>query len=182
MSKITLVELKKLLSKIQDRDLDIVLVGGQAVNYWAYYYQEREPLINQYIPFSSEDIDFFGGRLEANITHQLLGGEIKLNRNFDPSPNTGVLLVPFENRKLRIDFLSSVYGLNDSEILESAIISKKEGFFSDLNLKILNPILCLEGKLKSLVGLPQQGRQDLKHLQISVLCAKEYLKERRFSR
>jgi hypothetical protein len=37
--------------------------------------------------------------------------------------------------------------------------------------------LCLEGKLRCLRGLPQQGRQDLKHVQISILIIQQVLKE-----
>jgi hypothetical protein len=37
--------------------------------------------------------------------------------------------------------------------------------------------LCLEGKLKAAIGLPQEGRQDLKHLQMSLLFVKEYIKD-----
>ena len=46
-----------------------------------------------------------------------------------------------------------------------------------LKIKVLNPILCVAGKLKSYIGLPQFGRQDKKHLQIAILIAREYIKE-----
>lgn len=175
MKKLNPAELKEIFVKIQE-ETDLVLVGGQAVNFWATLYRNSELKLEQYLPFSSEDIDFFGGRLEAIICHKILGGELKLNKDFNPSPNSGVIVTNFQNKKLRIDFLSSVFGLNDTEISESAIVFVGQEELGGIKLKVLNPILCLEGKLKSLVGLPQQGRQDLKHLKISVLCAKEFIK------
>lgn len=176
MKKLNPVELKEIFTKLRQKDLDLVLVGGQAINFWATLYYNSEPKLEQYLPFSSEDIDFFGGRLEAIICHQILGGELNLNRDFNPSPNSGVIVTNFQNNKLRIDFLSSVFGLNDTEISESAIVFVGKEELAGIELKVLNPILCLEGKLKSVMGLPQQGRQDLKHLQISLLCAREFTK------
>ena len=154
-------QLKDIFTKIQQQEL--ILVGGQAVNFWAVFYQERVLELRQYIPYSSEDIDFLGGKIEANLCQEILGGTLKLNKDFSPSPNTGVLVTNFENENLRIDFLSSVFGLNDDEIVRSAVYFRGEQALSGVNLKILNPILTLEGKLKSLVGLPQNGRQDEKH-------------------
>ncbi|URD53468.1 hypothetical protein [Chroococcidiopsis sp. CCNUC1] len=42
---------------------------------------------------------------------------------------------------------------------------------------MLHPVLCLEGKLKSLRGLPQWGRQDKKHVEMAILCVKEFVKD-----
>lgn len=75
---------------------------------------------------------------------------------------------------LRIDFLASVYGLNDAEIDNTAIPFSGQNELAGINIKVLHPVLCLEGKLRSLRGLPQQGRQDLKHVKMSILCVKEF--------
>lgn len=168
-------DIKDIFYALQDLDLDIVLVGGQAINFWAINYRDRLPELEQYLPFSSEDIDFYGGRLEANAVHQILGGDLTLNKNFDRSSNAGVLVTNYQGKKLRIDFLSSVFGLNDDEISQTALIYQGKEQLAGLKLAVLNPILCLEGKLKSLVGLPQAGRQDLKHLKMSIPIVRVYL-------
>ena len=38
-----------------------LLIGGQAVNYWAERYLAAEPQLETLRPFTSEDIDFKGG-------------------------------------------------------------------------------------------------------------------------
>ena len=38
-----------------------LLIGGQAVNYWAERYLVTEPQLEPLQPFTSEDIDFKGG-------------------------------------------------------------------------------------------------------------------------
>ena len=176
-NKLSPPQLRDIFLKLQSESLDIVLVGGQAVNFWATYYRNVLAELEQFLPFASEDIDFFGGRLEASICHQLLGGQLNINRSFDSSPNSAVLLVDYEDSKLRIDFLSNVFGLSDEEILDSAIYFEGQDEIAGISFKIINPISCVKSKLKSLVGLPQQGRQDLKHLQISLLCCRGFLKE-----
>ena len=42
-------------------DLAVVLVGGQALNYWVDRYRDRAPELEAEWPFTSEDVDFYGG-------------------------------------------------------------------------------------------------------------------------
>lgn len=176
MSKKTPEEIREILIKIESQS-DLILVGGHAINLWASAYRDKIPQLNEFLPFSSEDLDFMGGRIEAVEIQRILGGDLTLNKNFDPSPNTGVLITDDKNQALRIDFLASVYGLGDDEIINSAINFRGRDKLIGVNLKVLNPILCLEGKLKSYTGLPQAGRQDKKHLQISLLIVNQYIKD-----
>jgi hypothetical protein len=170
MAKLTPEDLRDILIELQGAGLDAVIVGGQAVNLWAIQYSQQSPLMQKLQPFASEDLDFYGGKLEAVICHDALGGDINLNEDFDPSPNAGVVLVKRNDGNLRIDILASVYGLNDAEITATARTFRGKGKLEGLNLKVLHPVLCLEGKLRCLRGLPQGGRQDLKHVKMSMLA------------
>lgn len=175
--KLTPEDLKSVLFQLQDAGLEAIIVGGQAVNLWAYQYLQRAPKLRDYLPFTSEDLDFYGGKLEAAICQEILGGKLILNRDFDPSPNAGIILIDYPNYQLRIDFLASVYGLNDAEILDTALAFKGQHQLDGLYLKLLHPLLCLEGKLRCLRSLPQGGRQDLKHVKILVLCLREFFED-----
>lgn len=166
-----------LFQAIEREELDLILVGGQAINIWASYYADRVPALMDYLPFSSVDLDFYGGKVEAIACQEILGGTLNLNRDFEPSPNTGVLIVPTETQPLRVDFLGSVFGVGDIELSQSAIVFEGQQQLAGVRVKILNPMLCLEGKLKAAIGLPQEGRQDLKHLRMSILFVKEYIKD-----
>jgi hypothetical protein len=166
-----------LFQVIDREDLDLILVGGQAINIWASYYANQVPKLTEYLPFSSAGLDFYGGKIEAIACQKILGGTINLNQDFEPSPNIGVLIVPTKLQPLRVDFLSSVFGIGDIELAQSAIVFEGKQNLAGVRVKILNPMLCLEGKIKSLLGLPQQGRQDLKHLEMSLIFVKEYIKE-----
>ena len=175
MEKLTPENLRDAFAKLQTAGFDAVVVGGQAVNLWACRYCDRAPNLNTYLPFSSEDLDFYGGKVEAVTCQSVLGGEIILNQDFDPSPNAGIVLADYQDRRLRIDFLASVYGLNDAEITGTALTFSGIEQLAGIQLKVLHPVLCLEGKLRSLRGLPQSNRQDLKHANILILCVREFL-------
>ncbi|GAA6618569.1 hypothetical protein [Scytonema sp. NUACC26] len=67
MAKIlTPVDLHDVFVILQARLLDAIVVGGQAVNLWAYQFQSRCPQLQEFLPFASEDLDFYGGRVEAS--------------------------------------------------------------------------------------------------------------------
>ena len=46
-------------------DLPYILIGGQAVNYWAERYLAKESELGKLVPFTSEDIDFKGSRADV---------------------------------------------------------------------------------------------------------------------
>lgn len=177
MDKLTPEQLYDIFRKLQEVNLEAVVVGGQAVNLYAYQYAKVASPLEQYMPFASEDLDFYGGKIEAMICQEILGGRVILNRDFDPSPNAGILLVDYQDKTLRIDFLASVYGLNDTEITGTALTFFGQDKLANIKLKVLHPLLCLEGKLRCLRGLPQQSRQDLKHSRIMVICLHHFLRD-----
>ena len=50
-----------------------VLIGGQAVNFWAERYLKAESALGDYGPFTSGDIDFFGGKADV----EFIAGQLK---------------------------------------------------------------------------------------------------------
>lgn len=175
MAALTPDALKTLLQQLQEAEIDLVIVGGQAVNLWAVQYYQPLPEWDQLQPFASVDLDFYGGRVEAVQCSEVLSGQLTLAKNFDPSPNAGVVVVNWQNRSFRIDILSSVYGLNDTEIVSTALLFVGSGALAGVELKVLHPLLCLESKLKCLRGLDQTARQDEKHVRLSILILRAFL-------
>ncbi len=177
MEKLTPKDLINVLLQLQASELSAIVVGGQAVNLWAYKYQAQCPELREFMPYTSEDLDFYGGRVEAVVCHEVLGGQVRLNQDFDPSPNAGVVLVDRPDGQLRIDFLATVYGLSEAEIVGTAQRFTDDANLPGLSMQVLHPILCLEGKMSCLRGLPQFGRQDLRHAWMSALCVHQFLKD-----
>ncbi len=58
--KYRLDQFDRVLALRNRNNLPYLLIGGQAVNFWAGLYADREPALNELRPFTSEDIDFKG--------------------------------------------------------------------------------------------------------------------------
>ena len=50
-------EVIEIASKFEAAD-DTFIIGGQATNFWAWFFQEKEPELKLRGPFTSQDIDF----------------------------------------------------------------------------------------------------------------------------
>lgn len=75
-----------------------IIVGGQAVNLWAMRFEVLRSSLRSYRPYTSRDLDFYGGRVEAKRLLAILGGRGKLSDGTDPSPNAAVIEVLIEGR------------------------------------------------------------------------------------
>jgi hypothetical protein len=152
----------------------LILIGGQAINYWSDKYQQDTPEWRRLRPYTSEDLDFYGGRAEALSCSKIIPGtKATLNDGHDPSPNAGVLFCPFKGGKLRIDILTTVYGLKTKDVVRAAPLIQK----GDISIQVLHPLHCLIGKTISLANLPQEERQDEKHLKLALLFVSAFLRD-----
>ena len=139
-----------------------VLIGGQAVNYWAATVADPDRLVNLQ-PMTSRDLDFFGGPSEARRLADRLGIDGRFNDGLDPSPNAAVLTATLEDgRRIVIDVLTTSLGVSGSELLATATTVKAVG----ADVRVIHPMLLLESKLTCLRQLPQRERQDEKHIRI----------------
>lgn len=147
---------------------ELILVGGQAVNLWGERYVKQEPSIREFLPFTSRDADFY-----------------RRVRNFKLPSGWKRLAMPTKGRmRLVADVLSgpdeqtaeilrSVNGLSADEIEAHAIPIPYKG----KPLYVLTPIALFQAKLANVCSLPQEARQDLKHLQLLVPVSKCFLQD-----
>lgn len=147
---------------------ELLLVGGQAVNLWAERYVDQDPSIRDFLPFTSRDADFY--RRVQNF--KLPSGWKRL-----AMPTKGrmrlvadVLAGPDEQTA---EILRSVNGLTASEIEAHAIPIPYRG----KPLYVLTPVALFQAKLANVRSLPQETRQDLKHLQLLVPVTKCFLQD-----
>ena len=67
-------------------------MGGQAVNFWASYYERRVPELARDAPYTSKDIDFCGDRRAVRLCAERLGGVARLPGLDDATPNSGTVV------------------------------------------------------------------------------------------
>jgi len=171
-------ELASVFRRLQTAGWDAVLVGGQAVNVWACRYEQDLAAWHELRPFTSRDLDYHGGLAEARLAMRVLGARGTLNTGSDPSPNAGVLKVSLpDGRELLVDILTGVFGLSAAEVERTAVNWSGTELLAGLDLRVIHPLLLLEGKAASLRGLPQSDRQDAKHLRMLVLIVRQWLRE-----
>ncbi|MBI3462502.1 MAG: hypothetical protein HY000_05495 [Planctomycetes bacterium] len=170
-------ELTTVFRRLQDEGWDAILVGGQAVNVWAHHYEKDTPAWRELRPYTSLDLDYYGGLAEARLAMRVLGATGRLNTAGDPSPNAGVLQVSLaDGRALLVDVLTGVFGLSAAELERTAVSLSGTAALSGVTLRVIHPLLLLEAKAAALRGLPQADRQDAKHLKIVILVVREWLK------
>jgi hypothetical protein len=172
--KYSAADVSPILEAIARTAPKLVLIGGQAINYWSDKYQQNTPEWRSLSPYTSEDLDFYGGRAEAlSCSKMIPGTKATLNDGHDPSPNAGVLICPFKGGKLRVDILTAVYGLRTRDVVRAAPLIQK----GDISIQVLHPLHCLIGKTMSLANLPQEERQDEKHLKLAILFVRAFLRD-----
>lgn len=176
MSGFAASELADVLMKLQAAGWDAVLVGGQAVNIWAMQFPSDESEWSEFRPFTSLDLDYYGGPFEARLAMQCLGASGRINRGDDPSPNAGVVETQLaDGRALLIDVLTGVFGVSSAELERTAIRLTGAGPLAELTLRVMHPLLLMESKAACLRGLSQTSRQDSKHLRMMIVATRNWL-------
>ena len=134
---------------------ETVVVGGQAVMFWAHYFNilEKSKSLTQ-------DIDLYGMTREIEIADQRLVNtphKTKYTSMDDSSPNSGLITIDIDGRKdpVIVDFLWTVEGLNGVDIQERAVSMTIDGD-QPLCFHILHPLMLMESKIMNLASLPKK--------------------------
>jgi hypothetical protein len=150
-----------------------VIIGGQAVGYWAETYLEKEPGLAQWLPFSSKDIDFQGGREDVLRIAKTLGVRAQLPSSREMTALAGI--IPFNIGELRtsIEVLRSFPGMPKARIQQWALTANRSG----KEIRVLDPVSLLSSKLFLALKLDQKERRDVEHLRIMLICVRAFLRE-----
>src|SRR5690349_10398511 len=86
-AEFTLPELFWVLQRLAPRASGdpLILIGGQALNYWCDYYRVDNPDLDQHGPFASKDIDFQASKDVIPWCSKQVGGEYSLAEGGDKS-------------------------------------------------------------------------------------------------
>lgn len=152
----------------------ITLVGGQALNFWAeMYLGDDSELYRKYAPFTSADIDFLGNREAVLKCAGIWDGTAKLPEPFDVSPNSGLVIVTSGTEaSLVIDFLSSVHGIDNTELLRERVrVCYKNAVFF-----VIHPLHCLKSRISNVIGLNRDDSHSLNRLMLAVAVMNRRIK------
>lgn len=172
-------ETLELLEKLGPLSRDLVLVGGQAVNFWAQTYLPRTELLLREVPFTSKDIDFCGSAASAQACARALGGTCAIPSMDDMTPCTGVVQYVDQFAQSRVvDFLGAPFGLDVREVKAMAIALEEATPRGVLELRVMHPVHVLESRASNVDHLPgYRSPNGLKQLRAAVVCSREFSRD-----
>ena len=150
-----------------------ILVGGQAVSFWAAYYR-----IESDLPILTNDIDYLGTATDARRASAALPFRHKLRMATlsDAIPNTAVISVDLDgyDEPVLIDYLAQIVGLETRQIQRSAVLVDVEG----ASLQVIHPVLLLQSKISNLYHLKQKRTQEGKEqARLAIVIVSSFLRE-----
>jgi len=150
-----------------------VLIGGQAVNYWAELSLPREPELGEFRPFTSEDIDFKGDREDVERIAGQLGLQPVYPRPIEMTALAGVVPFKIGTIESNIEVVLVVPGIPEKLIEGFAI----EAEWAGKKIRVLDPISLLYCKVELALRISQENRRDVEHVEILVYCVRAFLRE-----
>ena len=160
--------------ELRDREGNpYVLIGGQAVNYWAEKYVSHESTLSAWLPFTSEDIDFHGVRDDVLRTAKYLGVRARLPHKKEMTALAGIVPFNIEDMASAVDFVRSIPTVPTHKIRSWALTAERDG----KTIRVLDPVSLLYCKTYLAVKVDQTNRRDVDHLRIMVICVRAFLRE-----
>jgi hypothetical protein len=149
-----------------------LIVGGQAVNLWALTFLGDIPQLRQFEPFTSHDCDLFGSLDLFTRLSKIQGWTAVRSPRGSASPVVGYLRGSAgDGSDLLVEILFTIRGLTEREVQQNQVSLEVDG----RTYRTLSPPLLLKAKLANLAGMESAGRQDLRHVQILILCIAGYI-------
>jgi hypothetical protein len=164
-------EVARILTAISE--VKAVLVGGQAVNFWARLLDDPDLDVAGKL-LTSKDIDFEGRPDQARVCAQLLGGHAK---TFHPPLliSAEVYFRDSDGYPRVIDFLTSPGGVDGREVMDTAVqITITE---TGAELLVMAPVLCLQSRIYNVMSLNRGSELSLDQLRASIACTRAYSRE-----
>jgi hypothetical protein len=149
----------------------LVVIGGQAVNFWAQRYLSQRPALEQLKPFTSHDMDVLGNIHHAYRAAAEANVEIETPKKGSATPVIANLYITTGKTIRMVQFLRHMSGVSNDELLRFAVPFE----FDRHTCHIADPIALLAAKIHNLVSLAQSGRNDEKHFEMLNVCVPTFL-------
>jgi hypothetical protein len=172
-------ELERILGQLEPlvSERRVVLVGGQAVAFWAEYLSKpglQLPVV------ATKDIDFEGARTVAQRAGKLLDAKVKVPRASDRTPLTGVVtFVDSDGHERELDFIESPRGLSAKDVRDTAVqvTVRDPARGGDIPFWVMHPERSMESRVHNVIELRRTGGISMSQLQVSIDTAREWSRE-----
>jgi hypothetical protein len=150
-------------------DNGMILIGGQALAFWAAYYETPAPVIA-----ITKDVDLIGTKADVERLARGLDGRAVFPRKRDMTLLVGQVLkdLPGGNY-ISIDVMSRVYGDLTTEAIASRAVSADSPAGRFL---VMHPLDVLQGRLENVYGLSaKQDEHGLAQLNVAIDVARQFV-------
>jgi hypothetical protein len=163
-------DVQKILSICSPRGL---LVGGQALAFWADHLQVARPA--NLVSGVTADADFIGDSLLAKSLGKRLGWQTWIPALDDSTPQTGKVTHRTKSGKVKqVDFLSGVVGLTTKDLARRAIELEVPEIGQ---LRVIHPIDVLDSRIQNLHLLPgKRTAAGIAQARLAVDVAREFIR------
>ncbi|MET0262310.1 MAG: hypothetical protein ABW223_05390 [Rariglobus sp.] len=149
----------------------VLLVGGQAINLWALYYENRT---RNLAPFVSRDVDILGDRQTLTELAKVVGAKPQFFPLKPPTNEIGVVIAhDGTGQPLLVEVLRTVHGVTNEELHASAFTMAIGA--NQVRVQVPEPIALLKAKIANVSDIAQNGRQDGRHVVILVQLMPAFL-------
>jgi hypothetical protein len=164
-------DVRKILSICSPRGL---LVGGQALAFWADHLQVERPA--NLVSGVTSDADFIGDSVLAKDRARRLGWQIWIPTLDDSTPQTGKVTHRTKSGDVKqVDFLSGVIGLTTKDLVRRAI----ELEVPDIGrLRVIHPLDVLDSRIQNLHLVPEKrSAAGIAQAQLAVDVARAFIRQ-----
>jgi hypothetical protein len=164
MRDLSIDDVAEIIEHIPDLK-DIILIGGQALNYWAEILGLADAeSTGAYGPATSKDIDFLGSIAAVRAFSAGVQGEASIAGWDDAfSPNSGVVSFDFHGETRKIDFLANMAGFTTVELSTVRNWAQRVQLRETMtaSLAVMHPMHCLQAQLENIYGtLDRRGSAE----------------------
>lgn len=149
----------------------LILVGGQAAAFWIARYKIAQPKL-----VATKDIDVFLAESKPAIALDCakdLGGELVVIRE-PRAPDVARVRVKTNGAELQIDFLRSLHGVSESDVIASKLPTGEVG--RSRGLFVMHPVFMLASRLLNTFELRERlTEENLLRLEFSIRAVRAYL-------
>jgi hypothetical protein len=171
--RFALQEFGRVLAQRDGEGKPYLLIGGQAVYFWATRYVAEERSIEQWRPFTSKDIDFQGGRDDVLRIAKELGLRAQLPHSREMTGLAGIVPLQLGGAPTTVEVLRLMPGAKPGMVEKFAA----EYELGNHLVRVADPISLLSCKLYLALKVDQKERRDVDHLRIMLVCVRGFLRE-----
>lgn len=163
--------LNKCLSAISGTDA--IIVGGQALAYWADYFEIELFVADSGI---TRDLDIFGDRAHLMQMGAALHAHAQVQNPRFISALIGTIEIPIsDNLVSNIDVIHTIVGIERDDVRRHAIKVKIANF--DCN--VMHPMHVLESRIKNIEKIPEKrNEQGINQVALAIKVSNHYIARR----